>query len=234
MSPRALVTGFHDWRTLHPPGNAWWCHENPSGRLLLGAPWSETRPPPPEAAGRGPLPPRLRARRPGVDWSFATLPVRWAVGDALDWSAWDLVVALGLGVYDRPDRLQLERGAINLRGGRPDALGERRAGPIDPGAPDLLPSPGPIDQVLSDMSSQTYAGYVCRVEGARPDNAFICNDTHFRGLQSLARGSARPRAVAFLHIPYPPAEGDAGLAALADGVAALLADFASRLGVGER
>ena len=47
--PRVLVTGFHDWRELE--SNVWRCRDNPSCRVLYGAPSAS---PPIEKAGPSP------------------------------------------------------------------------------------------------------------------------------------------------------------------------------------
>ena len=47
--PRVLVTGFHDWRELE--SNVWRCRDNPSCRVLYGAPSAS---PPIEKAGPNP------------------------------------------------------------------------------------------------------------------------------------------------------------------------------------
>ena len=49
--PRVLVTGFHDWRELE--SNVWRCRDNPSCRVLYGAPSAS---PPIEKAGPNPNP----------------------------------------------------------------------------------------------------------------------------------------------------------------------------------
>ena len=46
-----LVTGFHDWRELE--SNVWRCRDNPSCRVLYGAPSAS---PPIEKAGPNPNP----------------------------------------------------------------------------------------------------------------------------------------------------------------------------------
>ena len=52
--PRVLVTGFHDWRELE--SNVWRCRDNPSCRVLYGAPSAS-----PSIEKAGPLVRALRA-----------------------------------------------------------------------------------------------------------------------------------------------------------------------------
>ena len=69
-----LVTGFNDWRGLNAapgsPPNLWRCRDNPSCRLLVGAPCDL-----PPLHRDGPLPRLLRATESGtvdVEWTFQT------------------------------------------------------------------------------------------------------------------------------------------------------------------
>jgi hypothetical protein len=222
---RVLVTGFNDWKELGDPPNIWLCKVNPSCRLLLGA---ERRDKPDEVDG-GELLPRLRALtstttgRP-VEWNFATLPVTWQVSEELSIRDYDLVIHLGLGVYDRFDRLMLERGAFNQRRGK-DAAGQMREEKIEASGGDIKPAhpSSATGAILDRLDGRSFGGYSVKVAGARPDNSYLCNETHYRALLELdaARESgARLQRVHFLHIPYAE-HGD--YAKLAEGVAGLVA-----------
>lgn len=71
---KVLVTGFNDWRGLNAapgsPPNLWRCRDNPSCRLLVGAPCDL-----PPLHRDGPLPRLLRATESGtvdVEYTFQT------------------------------------------------------------------------------------------------------------------------------------------------------------------
>ena len=114
---RCLITGFHDWRELE--NNVWRCRDNPACRLLLGPPSDS-----PPLVRKGPLVRALQhAFADGsVEFTFQTLPVTWNTAAGLDLMLFDVVVHLGLGVYDCHDTILLEQDAYNLRCDRPDAL----------------------------------------------------------------------------------------------------------------
>jgi hypothetical protein len=217
---RVLVTGFNDWRDLGEPPNVWRCRDNPSCRLLLGTEHDAM-----PQTQEGPLVVRLRRRAPDIEWSFATMPVTWdafaAVPDDVD-----LIVNLGLGVYDRFDALQLEAGAFNLRQGT-DAAGHERGEAIAAGAPEVLAAPehSPIPARLEALAGRTMAGYEIVVASARAENSYLCNETHYHALEALHAGRGSLREVYFLHIPYAE-HGD--YEALAEGVAAVVLSLAGR------
>jgi hypothetical protein len=221
---RVLVTAFHDWEDLGEPANIWRCRDNPSCRLLVGAAVDQ-RP----TTFSGPLVERLRA--PGatsadrpIEWTFTTMPVTWGAFDALaDYTSHDVVVHLGLGVYDRFDVLQLEDGAFNRRRGA-DAAGRELDEPIVPEDPAVVGAPPatPVQARVAALAGRTFGAYTVTVAAARESNSYLCNETHFRALKSLAAARAagsRLERVHFLHLPYPR-EGD--YASLADGVAGVL------------
>jgi hypothetical protein len=214
---RVLVTGFNDWKELGEPPNVWRCRDNPSCRLLLGAETPD-RPDRPEDYA-GPLVARLRGRAPEVEWRFSTMPVTWEAFAEVPTDV-DVIVNVGLGVYDRFDALQLEAGAFNLRQGT-DAAGVARSEPIDPSAGEVLDAPAdsPIPARLDALAGQTLAGYEVVVAAARPENSYLCNETHHSALAALRAGEGRLREVYFLHIPHAK---DGDYEALAEGVAQLV------------
>jgi hypothetical protein len=217
---RVLVTGFNDWRELGEPPNLWRCRDNPSCRLLLGdAHDAEPR------SWAGPLVQRLEAAAPEVDWRFASMPVTWGAFARVPDDV-DVIINIGLGVYDRFDALQLEAGAYNLRQGA-DAAGVERSGPIDAAAPATLAAPvaSPIADRLASLAGRSVAGYTVVVAEARQDNSYLCNETHYHALSSLARGDGSLREVYFLHIPYAK---DGDYAALAEGVAGVVLGLVGR------
>jgi hypothetical protein len=221
---RVLVTGFNDWRDLGEPPNIWRCRDNPSCRLLLGAPHDAM-----PKTHEGPLVERLRRRAPDIEWSFATMPVTWEAFAAVPDDV-DLIINIGLGVYDRFDALQLEVGAYNLRQGA-DAAGQARTEAIAVGAPEVLAAPenSPILSRIDALAGRTLAGYEILVAPARAENTYLCNETHYHALQALHAGHGPLREVYFLHIPYAEGASEGGdHEALAEGVAAVVLELAGR------
>ena len=208
---RVLVTGFNDWRDLGETPNVWRCRDNPSGRLLVG----DERHDRPDAFD-GPLPTRLRSARPSIDWRFATMPVVWdaiaSVGDDVD-----VMINLGLGVYDRDDVLQLEVDAFNLLGGT-DASGQPRKQAIDSGGGDVLTAPRAVAGKINRLIGQNFGRYTVTTKPARADNCYLCNQTHYLALKRVAGDGPLTEAY-FVHIPYA-AGGD--YESLTDGVAGLV------------
>lgn len=128
MRPRVLVTGFHDWRQLGDANpNLWRCRDNPSCRLILGFPSAS-----PPLARDGCLPSTLRNLMPGVSFSFVTLPTAWGTAQGIDFYQYDVVIHMGLGVYDCHDKILVEDGAWNGRVGK-DAAGHESGATIEMG-----------------------------------------------------------------------------------------------------
>lgn len=215
---RVLVTGFNDWRELGDPPNLWRCRDNPSCRLLLGDP-HDAQP----QTHAGPLVQRLEAAAPELEWRFATMPVTWEVFARVPTDV-DVIINIGLGVYDRFDALQLEAGAYNLRAGA-DAAGVAKQGSIDPAGATTLAAPPPIAARVASLAGRDIAGYTVLVAEAREDNSYLCNETHYHALSALGRGQGSLREVYFLHIPYAK---DDDFAALADGVAGVVLGLLGR------
>jgi hypothetical protein len=223
-SLRVLVTGFNDWKDLGDPPNVWRCRDNPSCRLLLG---DETAARPDTHAG--PLVELLTghattAEGRAITWTFGTMPVTWGVADTVpDYDSYDVVVHVGLGVYDTFSVLKLEDGAFNQRKGT-DAAGREADEAIASGSGEVLDAPEGTDIAarVRSLDGHTFGAYTLQVARARPENSYLCNETHFRALErvdaSVASGG-RLRHAYFLHIPY--AEED-DYARLARGVAGVV------------
>ena len=210
---RVLVTGFHDWRELD--GNVWRCRDNPSCRLLLGAPC-----PLPPVKRAGPLVAALAGANFHV--TFHTLPVIWGAASAIDYSDYDVIVHCGLGVYDNRETILLECGAWNERKGT-DAVGRQLAGQsLEAGAPQRINTPRMLANttavVASAIGHTLAGGHHLRLAEARPENTYLCNETHHRALKALDGG---PRAAYFVHLPYA-AEDDPEHRRLAASVGELL------------
>eukprot|EP00448_Togula_jolla_P002605 CAMPEP_0170608950 /NCGR_PEP_ID=MMETSP0224-20130122/21861_1 /TAXON_ID=285029 /ORGANISM="Togula jolla, Strain CCCM 725" /LENGTH=261 /DNA_ID=CAMNT_0010934217 /DNA_START=1 /DNA_END=783 /DNA_ORIENTATION=+ len=203
--PRILVTGFNDWHGTKE--NLFRCRDNPSCRLLLGP---ECLAPP--VKRDGPLPKVLRTAAPHVDWCFMTLPTIWGTAEVCDRLSFDAVFHIGLGVYDRHDCILLEDGAFNSRCSACDASGMKCEKIIDEACGQVLVNPQQSAAVKSLHAARVGEGnFEIEVRGARPDNTYICNETHFRALQAVAlsEGSAgRLQAAYFVHIPQPASAED--------------------------
>jgi len=224
---RVLVTGFNDWKELGVPPALWRCRDNPSCRLLLGDP-TTARP----TAFAGPLASRLVAittagDRP-IQWSFSTLPVTWEVASTEpDYAANDIVVHLGLGVYDRTDVIYVEDGAYNERRGA-DAAGRTVQESIDgeaEGAVLHAPAQSGVAAKVRSLAGQSFGGITVEVMAARSSNSYLCNETHYYALQKVHASHAadgEPTGVQqafFVHIPYAV---DDDFDALADSVAGVI------------
>ncbi len=229
---RVLVTGFHDWRDIGSPSEVWRCRDNPSCRLLIGSQGLAATEPPTRHAG--PLVERLVRAAPEVEWSFRTLPVTWGVFSSVP-REHDVIINIGLGVYDRFDALQLERGAYNSRTGE-DAAGVEVDGPIDAAQGEVLepPATSPIAARIDALVGTRIAGYEILGAAARASNSFLCNQTHWFALAAVHAGGPLPREVYFLHIPYaePSVAGgsasDADFEPLADAVAGVVLGLIGR------
>lgn len=200
---KVLVTGFNDWKDLGTPPNVWRCRDNPSCRLVVGDPQSDE-----PSSHDGPLVRQLRERILGteIEFTFATMPVTWGAFDELSAHGHDVIVNLGLGVYDNTHTLMVERGAYNLRRGK-DAAGTPKDERIDPAVGTTLvpPAQTAILDKLARLDRQTIEGFDIEVADARPANSYLCNETHFRALRALEdsrRAGERLREVYFVHIPY--------------------------------
>lgn len=134
---KVLVTGFNDWKGLGEPPNLWRCRDNPSCRLLVGAACDS-----PPLRKEGGLARKLRQTTAGagveIDWHFQTLTTQWQTAATIDHLAYDVVVNIGLGVYDGSKELRVEQGAHNSARGA-DAAGHQPRSPIqEDGHPDVL------------------------------------------------------------------------------------------------
>ena len=217
---RVLITGFYDWKNLGDPPELERCHDNPSCRVLAG-----------QGVGargfRGPLARRLKARLeydPHTRVDFELLPVTWGSASRLDRAQYELVIHLGLGVYDSFDHIKVERGAYNLRRGR-DAAGQSRDEQIESSAELTLAPDDAIQSGLKRvMKVKLPKPFQAELALAREGNAYLCNETHYTALSQLysARRGAL-REVYFLHIPHAEDGDDAPLSdALAVMIGALL------------
>lgn len=219
---RVLVTGFNDWKDLGEPPNLWRCHDNPSCRLLVGDPIFDA-----PAEFEGPLVSALRtaAGDRDISWSFSTLPVTWGIAaERTPYTEHDVVVHIGLGVYDRDDELFVEAGAYNLRKGT-DAAGRSTQEPIFSSEPEVLEAPPGVAAAVKAVDGITFGSMKARMMQARPQNTYLCNETHSLALDAVRHSQAEGgelEAVFFVHIPQPVARDWETLAQSVAGVVVAL------------
>jgi hypothetical protein len=220
---RVLVTGFCDWEGLqNKRDGVWRSRDNPSSRLLLGAACDS-----PPFSREGALAARLRASNLPVEWGFMALPTHWCTARVIDYMFWDVVVHMGLGVYDNHNTLLLEKGAFNSRSNHPDAAGNPPPAPqLCEGAPLVLEAPPHVAAAIASAAALALpGGFRVEVAAARSDNAYICNETNWRALEAVAAAAvtSKPKpslAAYFLHLPQPAEPDD--FAQLADAVEAVV------------
>ncbi|MGH1345336.1 MAG: hypothetical protein ACRBN8_27485 [Nannocystales bacterium] len=224
---RVLVTGFNDWKDLGDPPNLWRCRDNPSCRLLVGDPLVDA-----PAKFEGPLVPALHAAAGdrAIVWSFATLPVTWGVStERTPYTEHDVVVHVGLGVYDRDDEVFVEAGAYNLRRGT-DAAGKRAEEAIFESQPQVMEAPPKVAAAVQAVDGLVFGTMTARTMPARPQNTYLCNETHSLALDAVRRSQAEGgplEAAFFVHIPQPAGEDWPALAESVAGVVlALVGDGA--------
>ena len=180
---KVLVTGFNDWKNLGETPNLWRCQDNPSCRLLVGPACAS-----PPLRKQGGLARRLRQCDAGsgvqIDWHFQTLTTQWQTAATLDYLAFDVVVNVGLGVYDGSKELRVEQGAHNSARGADAAGHPPRCDIQEEGKPDVLAvnSMAPLTAAIDGLRCGDYQ--VVTVN-ARKRNSYICNDTHYRGAPLL-------------------------------------------------
>ena len=124
-------------------------------------------------------------------------------------------------MYDNTDTILVEDGAMNLRNGKDAAGSLPPAEAIEAGSPTARLPEMPIVRAVDGMALP--GGFTVRTIGARPSNAYICNETHFRALGAVdlsRRTSGRLRSAFFIHIPYPATGEDYG--PLGEGLACLI------------
>lgn len=219
---RVLITGFNDWHDIRDQAELWRCRDNPSCRLLIGdAATGEPR------GFAGPLVTRLEQAAPTIAWTFRTMPVTWGVFSRVP-DEYDVIINVGLGIYDRFDAIQIERGAYNLHQGE-DAAGVEAEGPIDPAKPEVVLPSDAVLAKIDALAGREIAGFDVLVAAARPDNSYLCNETHWF---ALAAQAAAAREVYFVHIPQPGPDGFDPLAEALAGVILELVDAGRSQGSG--
>jgi hypothetical protein len=220
---RVLVTGFNDWKDLGEPPNVWRCRDNPSCRLLVGDSLDAA-----PHTFEGPLVRALKtaAGDRSVAWSFSTLPVTWGVTtERTDYGAYDVVVHLGLGVYDRKDEVFVEAGAFNHRRGT-DVAGRAVDEAIVEGKPSVIEAPPHVAAAVRAVDGRRFGEMRARAMEARDANAYLCNETHTLALEAVREslaGEGALQAAYFVHIPQPAAEDWTPLADAVAGVVVALA-----------
>ena len=206
---KVLITGFNDWHELD--NNVWRCVDNPACRLLVGPPCNS-----PPLVRHGPLVLAIReALGNSVECHFQTLPVTWGTASGLDLMQFDLVVHLGLGVYDCHDNILLEHNAYNLRCDKPDALACKGGGTaitVD-AAETFEPAALATRYALLALGDTSLpGGFRLSTAEARSVNTYICNETHWRALKAVEAAAEAPpsgghqpprlRSAYFIHLPH--------------------------------
>ena len=206
---KVLITGFYDWRDLGDPPEFRRCRDNPSCRMLAG-----------EGIGprdlTGPLTDHLRKfskNIPQVHVEFALLPVTWESAKRISLAEYDQVIHLGLGVYDSFHRIIIESGAYNYRRGSDAAGLSRDEVMISEMAQVLHPTP-PVRAGLKRALNMSLPSPFRLIEvKARPENVYLCNETHYRSLNWLYQyPKGRLKEAYFLHIPHRKGNYDQELA----------------------
>ena len=133
------------------------------------------------------------------------MPVLWGTASGLDLMNYDVVVHLGLGVYENHTTIILENGAYNERRGA-DASAQNPPGhTIEHGSPQEMYVTSMQSRYSALADTVLPGDFELKPEGARPKNAYLCNETHYRALKAVslaATGSRGPVAAYFIHIPY--------------------------------
>ena len=125
---------------------------------------------------------------------------------------YDQIIHLGLGVYDHFDQILIEEGAYNLHRGR-DALNKMRDTVINQGKPQILIPPTQVKKgILRAMNTHLPSPFQLVASPARIDNVYLCNATHYRGLNTLLSTHSKLKEVYFLHIPHRQGDSDLPLA----------------------
>ena len=192
---KVLVTGFNDWKNLGETPNLWRCRDNPSCRLLVGAACDS-----PPLTKQGGLARRLRRCTAGlgveIDWQFQTLTTQWQTAATLDHLAFDVVINIGLGVYDGSKELRVEQGAHNSARGV-DAAGHRPRSSTQEESMRAVLEVESMTRITTAVNGLEIGEYKVVAVGARQSNSYICNDTHYRGASP-----DRPRRLTLsVHLP---------------------------------
>jgi hypothetical protein len=224
LQVRCLVTGFNDWRNMTCFQDIWRSEENPSSRVIIGP---ACKIPPLEKNG-----PLVKYLTKGVfssshfeiNWSFVTIPTLWSTSRCLDLFFYDVVIHLGLGVYDSNKKILLEHGAYNGRLAAADASGNMPPNTIiDQKSGEVLDVSESRQEIIESFEDLDLPnGFKVNIARARKENTYICNETHFNSIKAvkqsdenlkmLSEGSSassfRLRNSFFIHIPYPEHEGN--------------------------
>ena len=212
---QVLITGFYDWKDLGDPPQLIRCRDNPSCRLLAG-----------EGIGarqlNGPLAQRLkrleRDSQRKLSFTFALLPVTWGSVQELPVKEYDVVIHLGLGVYDSFHQIKVEYGAYNHRKGV-DAAGQQKDERMTEDDPIIYPPSPKIKKGVKLLLDAKLPGpFQAILAEAREENVYLCNETYFSSLSSITSSSKLQEAY-FLHLPHREGDNDQ---ALADAVSALV------------
>jgi pyrrolidone-carboxylate peptidase len=202
-----LITGFYDWRDLGSPPDPTRCRDNPSCRILAS-----------EGTGTrgfsGPLSTTLKQwskSQPNLTIEFALLPVTWSGLGQIHRKNYQLIIHLGLGVYDSFHRLLIEDGAYNWRKGK-DAIGVSYEEKIQPDQPDILTVPPQVSLgIKRALSAHLPSPFTLVKASARQDNTYLCNATYYEALLHIKTASQENREAYFIHLPHREGDDDHAL-----------------------
>ena len=127
-------------------------------------------------------------------------------------------------MYDRDDEIFVEAGAYNRREGT-DAAGRVAQEPIFSSRPEVLEASATVAAAVQAVDGRSFGTMRARTMRARPENTYLCNETHSLALEAVRRSRADGgplKAAFFVHIPQP-AEQDWGR--LAESVAGVVTEL---------
>jgi hypothetical protein len=202
-----LITGFYDWRDLGSPPDPTRCRDNPSCRILAS-----------EGMGTrgfsGPLSTILKKwskNQSNLKIEFALLPVTWSGLGQIHREKYQLIIHLGLGVYDRFHRLLIEDGAYNWRKGK-DAIGVSHEEKIQPDQPEILTVPPQVSLgIKRALSAHLPSPFTLVKAPARQDNTYLCNATYYEALLHINTTPQENREAYFIHLPHRQGDDDHAL-----------------------
>ena len=203
-----LITGFYDWRGLGHPPEIYRCKENPSCRVLTGVGVGER-------GYKGGLAKKLTQwsdNHPNVKVNFRVLPVTWKHLGLVKRDRYQIIIHLGLGVYDSFHNILIEEGAYNLHRGK-DAMGHRLNQVIRPHQPTVLNAPIHIRRGIERaLKAKLPPPFSLTKVKAREKNTYLCNATHYEALEFINKAMSTPLPETyFVHIPHREGDTDEAL-----------------------
>ena len=148
-------------------------------------------------------------------------PEDWKA-DEWDDAAWRDKIDRIIATYQKKAAKAAQKAASPASPGGRVAAARAAFQSLEAGAPQRINTPKMLANttavVASAIGHTLAGGHALRLAEARPENTYLCNETHHRALKALDGG---PRAAYFVHLPYA-AEDDSEHRRLAASVAELL------------